>query len=70
MLKDVYMSQIENKYECAEPGQSADVVKNGGAVQNVNSVGIYVLTLNKHMMVRHFELVYLSDVKSSSNLER
>jgi hypothetical protein len=37
--------------------------------QSINSVGIYLLTLNKNMLVRNFELVFVAELSKYESPE-
>jgi hypothetical protein len=62
MLTDVFNDTIEEKFASIDLEYSKQVAQSRSKVQNVNVVGLYLLTLNKDMLVRNFELVFVSEV--------
>jgi hypothetical protein len=62
MLTDVFNDTIGTKFDSLDPEYNKQVAESRSKVQNVNSVGLYLLTLNNDMLVRNFELVFVSEV--------
>jgi hypothetical protein len=69
MLTDVFNDTIEANFASVDPEYDKQVAQSRSKVQNVNTVGIYLLTLNKDMLVRNFELVFVSEVSKCENTE-
>jgi hypothetical protein len=63
MVKELYEKKVEQKFESAEPEAAKEMADKRDPVEHVDCVGIYVLTLNKEKLVRHFELVMVMDAK-------
>jgi hypothetical protein len=64
-LKEVYERKVEQVFTI-KPAKSQEMAAKRGPLEQVQTVGIYVLTLNKEMLVRHFELVMVADTKRVS----
>jgi hypothetical protein len=61
VLKEVYETKLEAF--AAKPEKASEMAAKRSPVENVEVVGIYVLTLNKDRLVRNFEMVTVADAK-------
>jgi hypothetical protein len=69
MLSDVLSDTIETKFAPIDPEYDKQVTQTRSKVCNMNSVGIYLMTLNKDMLVRNFELVFVAELSKHDSTD-
>jgi hypothetical protein len=68
-MREVYQAYVEDPFKSANPQQTKQILSNRPPIQMVNMTGIYMLALNSHMLVRHFEMIHVTDVEKGSVAE-